>query len=59
MKKQKLPSLREIQIVKKKYTLLANRTSPQIKTWLHNQQKASQRQRKYIYYVNIYKYFLN
>ncbi|XP_071582128.1 uncharacterized protein [Temnothorax nylanderi] len=32
-----LPSLKEIQQMKKKYTLLANRTSPQIKTWIHKQ----------------------
>ncbi|KAM0736423.1 hypothetical protein ACS0PU_010384 [Formica fusca] len=35
-----LPSLKEIQEMKKKYTSLTNRTSPQIKTWLHNKQKA-------------------
>ncbi|XP_039304119.1 uncharacterized protein LOC113005529 isoform X2 [Solenopsis invicta] len=40
MKNLKLPSLKEIQEVKKKYTCLAQRTSPQIKTWLHNKQKA-------------------
>lgn len=59
MDKFKLPSLREIQAIKKKYTLLAKRTSPQIKTWLHNQQKVLQQQRKYllIYYFNNYKYF--
>lgn len=34
-----LPSLKEIQEVKKKYSSLVRRTSPQIKTWLHNQQK--------------------
>lgn len=34
-----LPSLKEIQLMKKKYTVLTRRTSPQIKTWLHNQQK--------------------
>lgn len=47
MEKLKLPSLKDIQTVKKKYTLLAKRTSPQIKTWLHNQQKTI-RQRKYL-----------
>lgn len=36
---QTLPSLKEIQEVKKKYNSLARRSSPQIKTWLHNQQK--------------------
>lgn len=46
MEKLKLPSLHEIQTMKKKYTLLARRSSPQIKTWLHNQQKALRRQRK-------------
>lgn len=35
-----LPSLREIQEVKKKYKCLSHRTSPQIKTWIHNKQKA-------------------
>jgi len=35
-----LPSLAEIQEMKKIYTSLACRTSPQIKTWLHNKQKA-------------------
>lgn len=40
MENLKLPSLKEIQEVKKKYTCLAQRTSPQIKTWLHNKQKA-------------------
>lgn len=35
-----LPSLKEIQEMKKKYISLTNRTSPQIKTWLHNNQKA-------------------
>ncbi|XP_067214617.1 uncharacterized protein [Linepithema humile] len=40
MKDLKLPSLREIQTIKKQYNILSNRTSPQIKTWLHNQQKA-------------------
>lgn len=34
-----LPSLKEIQLMKKKYTVLTRRTSPQIKTWLHNKQK--------------------
>jgi len=40
MKSSKLPSLKTIQEVKRKYTVLAQRTSPQIKTWLHNKQKA-------------------
>lgn len=35
-----LPSLKEIEEMKKKYISLTNRTSPQIKTWLHNNQKA-------------------
>jgi len=43
MKNLTLPSLREIQEMKKKYTLLAHRTSPQIKTWLHNKQKTLKR----------------
>ncbi|XP_067210590.1 putative mediator of RNA polymerase II transcription subunit 29 [Linepithema humile] len=34
-----LPSLREIQEIKKKYKCLSHRTSPQIKTWIHNKQK--------------------
>lgn len=34
-----LPSLQEIQEIKKKYKYLSRRTSPQIKTWLHNRQK--------------------
>ncbi|XP_020298571.1 uncharacterized protein LOC109862834 isoform X2 [Pseudomyrmex gracilis] len=34
-----LPSLHEIQEVKKGYVSLARRSLPQIKTWLHNQQK--------------------
>ena len=40
MKELRLPSLKEIQNVKKRYIALAERTSPQIKTWLNNQQKA-------------------
>jgi len=36
---RKLPSLKEIQEVKKKYNSLGRRTSPQIKTWIHNQIK--------------------
>jgi len=40
MENLKLSSLKEIQEVKKKYTCLAQRTSSQIKTWLHNKQKA-------------------
>ncbi|XP_077277339.1 uncharacterized protein LOC143905657 isoform X1 [Temnothorax americanus] len=35
-----LPSLKEIQETRKNYPCLANRTSPQIKTWLHNKQKS-------------------
>jgi len=50
MKSSKLPSLKTIQEVKRKYTALAQRTSPQIKTWLHNKQKAL-RQCEY-YYIN-------
>ncbi|XP_029662925.1 uncharacterized protein LOC115235345 isoform X2 [Formica exsecta] len=42
MENHTLPSLREIQEVKKKYISLARRTSPQIKTWLHNKQKTLQ-----------------
>ncbi|XP_067217011.1 homeobox protein 4-like isoform X1 [Linepithema humile] len=34
-----LPSLQEIQEIKKKYKCLSHRTSPQIKTWIHNKQK--------------------
>lgn len=34
-----LPSLREIQEIKRKYKCLSHRTSPQIKTWIHNKQK--------------------
>lgn len=48
MESLKLPSLREIQEVKKKYTALAQRTSPQIKTWLHNKQKNLRRQCEYL-----------
>lgn len=48
-----LPSLREIQEMKKKYTLLAHRTSPQIKTWLHNKQKTLKRTCKYFIYIHI------
>jgi len=44
MKSSKLPSLKTIQEVKRKYTVLAQRTSPQIKTWLHNKQKALRQQ---------------
>lgn len=40
MEKLTLPSLREIQEKKKKYSCLFHRTSPQIKTWIHNKQKA-------------------
>lgn len=43
-----LPSLREIQEVKKQYTSLAQRTSPQIKTWIHNKQKAFRKQCEYV-----------
>jgi len=39
MKNLTLPTLKEIQETKKKYTSLAKRTSPQMKTWLHNKQK--------------------
>lgn len=39
MKNLTLPSLKEIQEVRTKYTCLMNRTSPQIKTWIHNKQK--------------------
>lgn len=42
MENHTLPSLREIQEIKKKYISLARRTSPQIKTWLHNKQKTLQ-----------------
>ncbi|XP_077277341.1 uncharacterized protein LOC143905657 isoform X3 [Temnothorax americanus] len=38
-----LPSLREIQETKINYPCLANRTSPQIKTWLHYKQKSMKR----------------
>lgn len=58
MDKFKLPSLRAIQAIKKKYTLLAKRTSPQIKTWLHNQQKVLQQQRKYFIILIIVNTFL-
>jgi len=51
MKSSKLPSLKTIQEVKRKYTALAQRTSPQIKTWLHNKQKALRQQCEY-YYIN-------
>lgn len=37
-----LPSLGEIQKAKMKYKSLVRRSSPQIKTWLHNQQKNQQ-----------------
>lgn len=37
---QTLPSLAEIQSMKKQYKSLTRRTSPQIKTWLHNRQKS-------------------
>lgn len=56
MENLKLPSLREIQEVRKKYAALAQHTSPQIKTCLHNKQKALRRQCEY-YYVNNLKYF--
>jgi len=52
MKNLTLPSLREIQEMKKKYTLLIHRTSPQIKTWFHNKQKTLKRICKYIIFVN-------
>lgn len=35
----KLPSFKEIQNIKSQYPDLKNRSSPQIKTWLHNQIK--------------------
>lgn len=54
MKILKLPSLKEIQETKKKYTALAQRTSPQIKTWLHNKQKTLRQQCEY-YYINTIK----
>jgi len=57
MKSSKLPSLKTIQEVKKKYTVLLQRTSPQIKTWLHNKQKALRQQCEIIILIieNIYK----
>lgn len=39
MKNLTLPSLQEIQQAKQKYSCLMHRTSPQIKTWIHNKQK--------------------
>lgn len=39
VKNHTLPSLKEIQEVKKKNKSLAQRSSPQIKTWIHNQLK--------------------
>jgi len=51
MKSLKLPSLKTIQEIKRKYTVLAQRTSPQIKTWLHNKQKTLRQQCEY-YYIN-------
>ncbi|XP_025267032.1 uncharacterized protein LOC105253043 [Camponotus floridanus] len=44
MENYTLPSLKEIQEVKKKYISLARRTSPQIKTWLHNKLKTLRQQ---------------
>lgn len=41
MQEKKLPSLKEIQEVKEKFNCLTRRTAPQIKTWLHNKQKAA------------------
>jgi len=43
MKNCTLPSLKEIQNTKKKYKALSQRTSPQIKTWIHNKQKLMQK----------------
>lgn len=39
MENKTLPSLKEIQKIRNKYGSLIRRTSPQIKTWLHNMQK--------------------
>lgn len=50
METSTLPSFKQIQEVKKKHTFLSKHTSPQIKTWLYNQQKKSN------YYVSIYYY---
>jgi len=47
MKSSKLPSIKTIQEIKRKYTVLAQCTSPQIKTWLHNKQKALRQQCEY------------
>ncbi|XP_071647548.1 uncharacterized protein [Temnothorax longispinosus] len=39
MKNLTLPTFREIQEVKKNYSCLSHRTSPQIKAWINNKQK--------------------
>jgi len=39
IKNKKLPSFREINEAKLKYSILKNRTVAQIKTWIHNQIK--------------------
>lgn len=39
IKRRKLPSLGDIQIVIQNNRLLRNRTCAQIKTWIHNQYK--------------------
>lgn len=39
LKNKKLPSFKEIQEIKSKCPILSRRSSPQIKTWLHNQFK--------------------
>ncbi|KAG5867308.1 hypothetical protein JTB14_003251 [Gonioctena quinquepunctata] len=43
LKKKELPPLKIIQSVIKETPILQNRTSPQIKTWIHNQFKSSKK----------------
>ncbi|XP_071581740.1 uncharacterized protein [Temnothorax nylanderi] len=46
MEKKTLPSLKDIQEIRKKYKCLSKRSSPQIKTWLHNKQNPKPKKRK-------------
>lgn len=43
IKKKVLPSLKAIQVAVKETPALQNRTSPQIKTWIHNQLKLTKK----------------
>ncbi|XP_077280471.1 uncharacterized protein LOC143907508 isoform X2 [Temnothorax americanus] len=46
MEEKTLPSLKDIQEIRKKYKCLSKRTSPQIKTWIYNKQNPKPKKRK-------------